>query len=424
MRSRSSLVLPTGFLVLVCHGMAQAENLKDFGNQLFGGRFVVGSGVSGSGIANSQVVTTNFNDVANSIVQSVGGISSLVPVPSASASFSYEFDEDLDLFVRKAESLGPIFTERALTLGAGRLLTSVAYTHVGFDSFNGDSLEGLTVTSPIGSEIFQQSGSRLDGIQDDQLYVRFNSFDITVDNIAFFATYGITDRIDVGIGIPVVRVALKGSVTASIVDEKGNSGRPGALNRLQFCPQGSTVCQPQQGTLDLSSLQSVSDSFDESTFGLGDPLVRGKYRFLESEYVDAAGVLTVTIPGGGADDLRGFNGFTVTPLFVVSKGFGFVSPHVNAGYSFRPNDGDVPQAVWAAGAELRVTEWLTAVPDFLGFMQTSPPEDNLYQFSLGFKANPYRDLILGVNFQLPLNDEGLRSDIIYTATVEYTFSAF
>ncbi len=406
-------------LVLAMAEPGGSTNLKDIHTRLFDkGNVVLGTNL-GSQIVGAQSVDTGLRDAVIQVFDNVANVNSQIPVPSASASFSYEFDSDLDLFVRRAESLGPIFADRALTLGRGRLLISTAYTHVSFDRLNGRPLNGFSQQTQVGQEFIQSRGNQLPGIADDYVELSFPSFDVTVDNIAFFATYGLTDRIDVGVGVPLVRVAVKGTVKAEIVDPNGDSGPPGSLNRLQICRTETDGACERQGLID-PSLQSVSDTFDEYSFGLGDPLLRGKYRFLETSYADVAGVVTMTIPGGGADDLRGYNDVTGTPVLVVSKGFGFISPHLNAGYSFRSKQ-DVPQAVWAAGAELRVMPWLTVLPDFLGFVQTDGPRNEVYQFSLGFKVNPYKDFVLGANFQLPLNDQGLRANVIYTGMIEYTF---
>ena len=111
-----------------------------------------------------------------------------------------------------------------------------------------------------------------------------------------------------------------------------------------------------------------------------------------------------------------------TPWIIVSKSFGRISPHLNVGYSFRSGK-DVSQADWIAGADFLACKWLTLNADFLGFHDDRRDgiNDNVLQSALGFKINPIGRLVIGGAFQLPLNRDGLRADVIYTGQIAYTF---
>ena len=126
----------------------------------------------------------------------------------------------------------------------------------------------------------------------------------------------------------------------------------------------------------------------------------------------------LTLPTGNADDFLGFHDPTFTPWLIASKSFGRVAPHVNVGYSIRSSE-DVSQFQWIAGADLLTTRWLTLVSDFLGYYDDV--NGNVVQWSGGFKVNPVGGLVLSAGFQLPVNREGLRADVIYTGQVEYNF---
>jgi hypothetical protein len=91
---------------------------------------------------------------------------------------------------------------------------------------------------------------------------------------------------------------------------------------------------------------------------------------------------------------------------------------VNVGYAFRSGS-DVGQFQWIAGADLLTTHWLTLTSDFLGYYDYV--NDNVVQWSPGFKVNPLDGLVVSAGFQIPVNRDGLRADVIYTGEVEYNF---
>jgi len=413
-RSETSLVavmLTTALLAAPVRG----ESLKQQLNGLFGGN------QSGSGLAVNVVGGQPFPlplgaEVSSAISGALTSARSSVPIASGSGGFSYEYDPDLDLFIRVEQDLGPLFSERAQTLGKRQLAVSASYTYAGFNTYNGQDISNFPVADvPVGQELIAQPGNTLPGLADDMIDTSLN-LGLSLNVISLFATYGVTDHLDLGIALPLVWVSMSTDAVARLSDPRGDSGPPFTLNRLQLI--GSTV--------DPNNNQVATDGFDSTSFGPSDLYLRAKYRFLESRYVDGAGVLTVTLPTGGADDFRGFQDPTGTPLLVLSKNLPFVSPHVNLGYAIRSSQ-DISQFVWTVGADLRLFPWLTGLVDFLGFNDTVRADglganQNVYQYSLGVKVNPWRDLIWALNFQMPLNQEGLRADVIYTTQLQYTFT--
>src|SRR5687768_15472382 len=59
----------------------------------------------------------NFSQFSTALVSQLVS----VPLPSPAGGFTYEFDPSLGVFQRTTQSLGPILTERAETVGAGRV---------------------------------------------------------------------------------------------------------------------------------------------------------------------------------------------------------------------------------------------------------------------------------------------------------------
>jgi hypothetical protein len=55
------------------------------------------------------------------------------PLASSAGGFTYNFDPSLGVFTRAAESFGPIYAERAETVGKGKMNVGINYSHFTFD---------------------------------------------------------------------------------------------------------------------------------------------------------------------------------------------------------------------------------------------------------------------------------------------------
>ena len=62
------------------------------------------------------------------------------PVGSSSGGFTYTFNPTLGTFSRSSESFGPLFAERALTVGRYRGILGVSYQRSTYDTFEGKNL--------------------------------------------------------------------------------------------------------------------------------------------------------------------------------------------------------------------------------------------------------------------------------------------
>jgi len=144
-----------------------------------------------------------------------------------------------------------------------------------------------------------------------------SSLTATIDTktTAFFANYGVTDRFDIGVAVPIVHVNVDARVDAEIL--RTGSGATNLTH--SFNSAGANTA-------------SFSDS--GSATGLGDILLRAKYNFYRTGRSAFAGALDLRFPSGDKDNLLG-TGATQAKLFVVGSGeYGRFSPHVNFGYTF------------------------------------------------------------------------------------------
>ncbi len=347
----------------------------------------------------------------------LGVARSQAPVPSATGALRFEWDDDLEVYVRSLESLGPLIAERAQTLGRRTITLSASYTRVDFNTLDGDRLDRLQTVQDALSAGFRQGLPQSDRMRaEDNKLVTQLDLNFGFDLFFFTAAYGVTDDIDVSLALSVNQARMSGSASAFITDPNGDQGAFFTVNQKGAVVGGS-------GPICSTPYRCATDQFSDSKFGTGDLFLRGKWHFYDTEYVDFAASGILTLPTGNADDFLGFHDPTFTPWLIMSKTFGRVSPHINLGYSFRSSQ-DVSQGQWIAGADVRALDWLTLATDFLGFHDESSNagvNDNVYQTAVGFKVNPFGDLVVGASFQFPLNSDGLRADVIYTGQVEYTF---
>ena len=99
--------------------------------------------------------------------------------------------------MRSEQSLGPILAERAQTLGRHTATVSASYTHIDFNTLDGQSLSSLTFTQPALSQAVIDRLPPLDArFKDDVLRTRLN-LGLSYDLLFLTAAYGIT-------GIPTI----------------------------------------------------------------------------------------------------------------------------------------------------------------------------------------------------------------------------
>src|SRR5215468_4392196 len=72
--------------------------------------------------------------------QQLAGQLSSAPFPSPSGGFTYQFEPGVG-FTRTSESFGPIYADRAETIGKGQLNFAVGYSHSSFDRLDGLRLD-------------------------------------------------------------------------------------------------------------------------------------------------------------------------------------------------------------------------------------------------------------------------------------------
>ena len=246
------------------------------------------------------------------------------PLASSAGGLTYTLDPTLGTLTRSTDTFGLAFTERAQTIGKGRWNFGFNYLQASYDKIDDLDLRGGHLIFQAGHAHTGEHGSAPPGeapspfFEGDVIAVQ-TSLQVHTKTSVFFANYGLTDRVDVGVAVPVVNIDLDGHAHLTI-------------NRLSTASQPTIHRFPGGG-----SARDISLS--DSASGLGDVLVRGKVRF-GSNY---AAALDVRLPTGDEKDLLG-TGFTQTRLTLVgsgSMGAGRPNFHGNLGYQIASGSSDI-----------------------------------------------------------------------------------
>ena len=349
------------------------------------------------------------------------------PLGSSAGGFSWTFDPTLGAFNRVSRSFGPVFSERALTIGRRRFNIGANYQRATFDKLEGQDVRdgGIRVYTGI-------------AVGPSAYIVLENSLDLKVSSntVGLFATYGITDRIDLGLAVPIVSVDLRGRLDTRVGSSAANGILPDII---------------------------TTDTVSGSASGVGDIVVRGKYNFWRTRGGGLAAGVDWRLPTGDEEELLGIAGAQGKFYVAASSAHGRISPHANFGYTisgdttaarseetfvFAPPD----EFGYAAGVDFAATPRLTLVGDVVGrairdtirldqsqirlpdlltatgevttnFTGFTARIGNLNQVlgSVGAKFNPKGNALIAFNVLFPLNDVGLRDNVTWVGGFEWSF---
>ena len=136
----------------------------------------------------------------------------LLPLASPASAFVYEYDPATGLSTRTSESFGPVLTERGETICCRWFYFGATWQRFHFDKLDGQSLSNLPAL--IGA--VSGSGPAGDHYVESQFISTKNSVDIELNQVTFFATYGLTNHLDVSLAVPVMQVDFNVTSQATI----------------------------------------------------------------------------------------------------------------------------------------------------------------------------------------------------------------
>ena len=261
-----------------------------------------GGGSGGAGPAANHAAHFASQPNAQAVLAQLNrGIASQIstfPLGSSSASFTYSYDESLGVYSRNTQSFGPIFTERPLTAGKGKLNFGVNYQNATYDNFEGKNLKEGGLTLFLVHQDAANDG-RLEPFFEGDIIKADVTLDLQSQTTVLHANYGVSERFDLGVAVPWVDISLDARIDTHI-------------ERLAT-PQDPNV-HVFQGDLDNATFKEGG-----SANGIGDVVVRGKYNFLRKARTSLAGVFDLRLPTGDENDLLGA-GATQAKLYLVAGG--------------------------------------------------------------------------------------------------------
>src|SRR6266550_2750536 len=191
--------------------------------------------------------------IGSAISQNVGNL----PVSATSGGSTFRFEAGVP--VPTSGSPGAVFGERAPTLGRGRVFRGanlhdieMTFTHANVTGPACDSIVGQSCT-PYGVPTHEN----------DVIDLRL-ALDLDMTVTSFFVTFGLADRVDIGVALPIVSTSLRGTSFAQIV------------------PFGGTTAQHFFGGTAANPELSTSRFVDGSATGVGDIATRVKINLTRS----------------------------------------------------------------------------------------------------------------------------------------------
>lgn len=423
-------------LVLVSPSLVAAESLSDGIEGLFGERGIA-LDVDRSNLPHRAHFTSESLATFALLVKQLSASAADFPAVSTAPGFTYRYDPRLEVFERSTSNLGPAFVERPQTLGQGKLDVGFSYLYIAFDELDGEGLDGLSFRGLSHNDCCNPQNPPpspgTPAFEIDTADLRYEEFDLTSHVFVFNATYGLTDRWDLNVLVPVLHTSLDLRARATLNNESGSN--------THF--------------FDQETAQTVEErSFDDETVGVGDVQVRSKYRLLDREGLNASSGLGLRVPTGDEDDFQGLGDATLTPFVSLSYEWERIDTHASGGIEVNLDDTDRSRVRYAGGVSFQIVEAAAlfvdvigssnlatdrlsvTVPQFVNAPGTSeaPPTTipstvrahknvatTLVDLAPGVKAALAESLVAYFTAFVPLNDDGLRADFIPAGGFELTF---
>ncbi len=340
-----------------------------------------------------------------------------LPLATPASGFIFTLDKS-GVYTASQESFGPLQAERAETIGRHRIYLAFTYQRFNFGDIDGNDFKNL----PILFKFFPPGQTTPSVVTETH-----NRLDTHVDQYVAFGTFGVTDRIDVSVAVPIERVAMSLSTSGTEYD----------------------------------TTSPASTSFTEflhgSASGVGDIVVSAKGTVLKHEKLGLAVGMEMRFASGDEQNFLGSGAFGLKPYFVFSRR-GRIAPHLNLAYQWNsdsdlaigPNGkGRLPDYFgYTVGADIGVTKRITLLADLVGQRFFSAPqvttptnvlapvngvmtpfstilmENGSYSVNnlgVGIKGNVWKKMLLSANLSIKLDDGGVRATVVPLVGISYTF---
>lgn len=387
---RVGVVLLAGLAAIGLPCSASAQTLNDVLSFLLTNRSIP----TDDFVRDEEAAAATQQAIGSFLLTELGNL----PISASAGGFTYRLDPTIGASVRSSDSFGPLFTERALTTGNRQISFGISYQQASFQEIDGRPLrDGLLVAT---ASVVHGETQPFDV---ETLTLRLRS-----DTVTISANGGITDRLDVGAALPLVRLTLSGQRVDNY-----------------------------RGSVSTQATASGRAS------GPGDLILRSKYNLVRR----AAGGFSIgaeaRLPTGDEDNLLGTGEATLMPRAIGSFETGRIGLHGNVGYAF---GGLSDELDYSAAATVTASPRLTLVGEVAGrrlesigrLVETTAPHPTLVDIDTvrltstsdstqrllavaGVKWNFRSTWLLSANVLRPLTTAGLNTDWTPTVTIERSF---
>ena len=322
-------------------------------------------------------------------------------------------------------SPGPIFAERSHTIGQGNFMIGATLSLLDLQELRGVDMDELQFAFTHEDDD-GQLGSR--AIENDLIFVDA-SLRVSLLATSIIAAYGLGDRLDVSVLVPIIRASMFGESRGAV-----DSGT-GGTDFHRFDLGSGSVSESARSTVDAAAS------------GLGDVGVRLKLNVHQTTAAGLAFIGDVRLPTGSEDDFLGAGEASMRGIAAASAQIGSFAPHLNVGMEIGGADRST-STLATVGFDQRLGASATLAVELLGVYQTgeigieapgvaefdplSPrgtvlrtnipnKKDHLTDASIGLKLNGGPDVRVVANVILPLGTGGLRPTAIWTLGLERVF---
>jgi hypothetical protein len=362
--------------------------------------------------------------VISFLTNAIGKATASVPLGATSGGATFTFEGGLP--VQTSSSAGPVFGERSQTLGRGRFFFGTSVTGIELTSLNGVPLENLQLnfkhedTDPVG--VFGDSP-----FENDVIAMQL-AMDVSVLVGTVAATYGLTDFIDVGVAVPLMRTSVQGRSEAQIM------------------PFGKPAVHHFTGD-DVDPVLRAAASMSGAATGLGDVVGRVKINLGQGTTMGAGLLAEVRVATGDEENLLGTGSTQVKAMGLYTAQLGSFSPHLNVGYAMRADELLTDALLVTAGFDNLMTDWATLAVGVVSETQvgesaftlpgpivwdtpydrrmpsTNVPDrsEDILNATVGAKFTVRGGTVLVMNGMFPLRKVGLQPDFFWTLGLDLAF---
>jgi hypothetical protein len=346
-----------------------------------------------------------------------------LPPTATSLGFAYRYDEESGAMVRETKSLGSVLLDRPRTIGHRVLEVDRLYEHADLTAYNGRDLASQIT---LQSSITFADGSRV------RRRLNFTELEVKTDLVNLLATYGVAERWDVSVLLPIASTALAVAADKLTITQDVGASRQ------------STLATP---------------STTDGAAGVGDVLLRSKWQ-LVTEPIAVGAVLSLRAPTGSAGDFRGLEDWIVEPDLLVGREFGPHEVHATLGVATNADDLTRTRARYGVGGSAQPWKGVALFGDVLGtsafvedeFDVVSPndafvqsafidqfqlgparhvsggfqvtervPRTDVVDLHVGLKWNPVRSGFVFAGALIPLTRDGFRAAVVPTVGGQWVF---